>query len=182
MLFSLTPDLTKALRAPATRAEITAVFHRAWTMATRKLDPGSVRSLVYTRSFVTLTVIGLGLAGSLHRSHVGVGQRVYEGWEYADQFRQDQVSRVVVSNNYFQSSPFPRVRLGTWELVSTCNDNLCLVCSFMIQLLVSLSGHAPRTNDGTFNLQISSSRSSIYARLYLYSTVTDFAKFRGSRR
>lgn len=40
MFSRFTPDCTKAFRAPATRAEMMGVFHRAWTTATRSPDPG----------------------------------------------------------------------------------------------------------------------------------------------
>ena len=41
MFSSLTPDWRRDLRAPATRAEIISVFHRAWTIAMRSLEPGT---------------------------------------------------------------------------------------------------------------------------------------------
>lgn len=40
MFSSLTPANDNDLRTPATRAEMMAVFHRAWTMAIRSLEPG----------------------------------------------------------------------------------------------------------------------------------------------
>ena len=39
MLESLTPAAIKDLRQPATRAEMMAVFHLAWTIAIRRLEP-----------------------------------------------------------------------------------------------------------------------------------------------
>jgi len=40
MFSSLTPEATSALRAPFTRAAMSSVFHRAWTMAMRRFEPG----------------------------------------------------------------------------------------------------------------------------------------------
>ena len=39
MFSSLTPEANSDLRAPATRAEMISVFHLAWTIAIRRLEP-----------------------------------------------------------------------------------------------------------------------------------------------
>ena len=39
MFESLTPAAVRDLRQPATRAEMMVVFHLAWTMAMRRLEP-----------------------------------------------------------------------------------------------------------------------------------------------
>ncbi len=43
MLCSFTPAARRALRAPETRDETMGVFQRAWTIATRREEPGRWR-------------------------------------------------------------------------------------------------------------------------------------------
>ena len=62
MFSSLTPEANSDLRVPATRAEMISVFHLAWTMAMRRLEPNSTAGRYQLRRMQNW---GIGQTGDL---------------------------------------------------------------------------------------------------------------------
>ena len=76
MFSSLTPEANSDLRAPATRAEMISVFHLAWTIAIRRLEPDwkarcqmdDVQREVM-REIQKLAIVNLSLTRPFQRCH-----------------------------------------------------------------------------------------------------------------
>ena len=76
MFSSLTPEANSDLRAPATRAEMISVFHLAWTIAIRRLEPdGKARGQMNgvqreeMREIPQLAIVNLSLTRPFQRCH-----------------------------------------------------------------------------------------------------------------
>ena len=75
MFSTLTPEASSDLRAPATRAEMISVFHLAWTMAMRSLEPDDMARYQLGASGKGgggkrgLAIVNLGFTWAFQRCH-----------------------------------------------------------------------------------------------------------------